>query len=96
MSLDTNLGKYARPTVDYIFKRVFGTEQNKLCLVSFLNALLPLDIVDLDFENTELTKEAEREKGARLDVLALLRTGERVNIEVQVGKRGWFCKLLCT
>ena len=88
MTLETNLGKYARPTVDYIFKRVFGTEQNKPCLISFLNSLLPVEIVDLDFENTELTKEAEREKGARLDVLAMLRTGERVNIEVQVGNKG--------
>ena len=88
MTLETNLGKYARPTVDYIFKRVFGTEQNKSCLISLLNSLLPIDIKDLNFENTELPKEAKREKGARLDVLATLKTGEKVNIEVQVADDG--------
>ena len=88
MTTETNLGKYARPTVDYIFKRVFGTEENKSCLISFLNSLLCLQIAGLEFENTELAKEAEREKGARLDVLATLQTGEKVNIEVQMGNEG--------
>ena len=38
--------------------------------------------MDFDFENTDLGKEAELEKSARLDVLALLRTGEREMMEL--------------
>ena len=62
MTSQTNLGKYARPTVDYIFKRVFGTEENKSCLISLLNSMLPIKIKGLKFENTELPKEAKAEK----------------------------------
>ncbi len=80
--------KYARPTVDVIFKRVFGTEKNKACLVSLLNAILNLEIEDLTLENTDLPKDLELEKSVRLDVLARLNTGERVDIEIQVANEG--------
>jgi hypothetical protein len=30
------LKRYAKPTVDVIFKRVFGNPENMSCLVSFL------------------------------------------------------------
>jgi predicted transposase/invertase (TIGR01784 family) len=80
--------KYARPTVDVIFKRVFGTEKNKACLISLLNAILELDIEDLKLENTDLPKDLNLEKSVRLDVLARLKTGERVDIEIQVANEG--------
>ena len=80
--------KYARPTVDVIFKRVFGTEKNKACLISLLNAILNLEIEDLTLENTDLPKDLELEKSVRLDVLARLNTGERVDIEIQVANEG--------
>jgi predicted transposase/invertase (TIGR01784 family) len=80
--------KYARPTVDVIFKRVFGTEKNKACLISLLNAILNLEIEDLTLENTDLPKDLELEKSIRLDVLARLKTGERVDIEIQVANEG--------
>jgi predicted transposase/invertase (TIGR01784 family) len=80
--------KYARPTVDVIFKRVFGTEKNKACLISLLNAILDLEIEDLTLENTDLPKDLELEKSVRLDVLARLNTGARVDIEIQVANEG--------
>ena len=51
--------KYARPTVDVIFKRVFGTEKNKACLISLLNAILNLEIEDLKTQNDKLLEELQ-------------------------------------
>jgi hypothetical protein len=65
-----NERKYAKPTVDFIFKRVFGSEQGKPALISLLNAILNFEIVSVTLENPELTKDALLEKGARLDVFA--------------------------
>lgn len=79
--------KYTSPSVDIIFKRVFGTERNKPILQEFLSVLLGIEIIDLQIENTELPPLAESDgKSVRLDVLATVRTekGDRcVNIEVQ-------------
>ena len=77
-----------KPTDDYIFKRLFGDENNKDILISFLNALfdeydfLPR-IQDLEFKNTEIPKIYEENKSARLDIKAKVNENTYVDIEVQ-------------
>nr|WP_288009034.1 PD-(D/E)XK nuclease family transposase [Kyrpidia sp.] len=67
------------PKVDFVFKRIFGTEENKDVLAHFLNSVFedsgePL-IADVEILNPFLEKEALSDKLAVLDVKA--RTGER-------------------
>jgi len=47
--------KYIDPFTDFGFKRIFGTEENKHFLISFLNDLLDIEdnIVDIEYRNLE-------------------------------------------
>jgi len=47
--------KYIDPFTDFGFKRIFGTDENKHFLISFLNDLLEIDdkIIDLEYRNLE-------------------------------------------
>jgi len=47
--------KYIDPFTDFGFKHIFGTEENKRFLISFLNDLLELDdkIIDIEYRNLE-------------------------------------------
>ena len=49
--------KYIDPLSDFGFKKLFGNEQSKDLLMSFLNDLLDLEykIIDLKFENVEMS-----------------------------------------
>ena len=51
----TIFDKYIDPFTDFGFKHIFGTEENKRFLISFLNDLLELDspIVDVTYRNLE-------------------------------------------
>ena len=77
------------PLNDYLFKQCFGTKECKVCLISFLNAVLAdsLDekITDVTIiDNLELPKETIDGKFSRLDVRAKLPDGPQINIEVQL------------
>jgi len=78
------------PKQDYIFKNIFGTEENKPQLISFLNALFKGNphIVDLTFDNPNIEKILEKDKASRLDILATTDNGTRVNIEIQCKNTG--------
>ena len=47
--------KYIDPFTDFGFKHIFGKEENKRFLMSFLNDLLDIDdeIVDMEYRNLE-------------------------------------------
>ncbi len=73
---------------DYLFKRIFGSEENSDILVAFLNAVLQprteesitsVDLIDRNLDPTFFT-----DKAARLDILARTRDGRLFNIEVQL------------
>lgn len=80
--------KYVLPTVDFVFKRIFGNPKNTTSLKSLLEALLHIQISKIKIENPELLKASSREKGVRLDVLATLQNYQKVNIEIQVVNEG--------
>ncbi|MDR3012514.1 MAG: Rpn family recombination-promoting nuclease/putative transposase [Chitinispirillales bacterium] len=74
------------PTVDTIFKKLFGDERNKDILADFLAAVLgfeikPRDIILID---PHLKREEPDDKLGILDVKLRLKGGKVVNIEVQV------------
>ncbi|MGB8452475.1 MAG: Rpn family recombination-promoting nuclease/putative transposase [Anaerocolumna sp.] len=73
------------PINDYLFKQYMGTEKYKVCLVSFLNAVLGTDFKDVEIlENLELPKDSPEGKFGRLEVRAKLQDGTQINIEVQL------------
>ncbi|MGL5380125.1 Rpn family recombination-promoting nuclease/putative transposase [Clostridium sp.] len=74
------------PKVDFIFKKIFGSEKHPNILISFLNAVMnPVDkIVSVIINNTEITKDFLEDKFSRLDVKATTNRGEIINIEIQV------------
>jgi predicted transposase/invertase (TIGR01784 family) len=74
------------PMIDFAFKFIFGSEQNKDILMSFLNATIKneekiTDIVLLDPFNL---KNHANDKLSILDVKAKLDNGNYVNVEVQL------------
>jgi predicted transposase/invertase (TIGR01784 family) len=77
------------PQNDFVFKRIFGTEENKNdVLLNFLNESLketePTPFTDLTLENTFLDKKDLEDKQSILDVRAKNESGKIVNVEIQV------------
>ena len=76
------------PKEDFIFKMIFGTEENKSILISLLNSILkgrPY-INDVTLENTEISKIFKDGKSSRLDILATDDNGIKYDIEMQCRK----------
>jgi predicted transposase/invertase (TIGR01784 family) len=73
---------------DYAFKRVFGSENSKPVLISFLNAILDyqgeLAIVDLTIVDPYQIPMLKGMKDTYVDVKAILGNGKHVIIEMQV------------
>ena len=81
-----------RPTIDFIFKRLFGDEKNADILVNFLNAVFesagePL-IESVEILNPFLDKEALTDKMSVLDIRARTEVRTLVNIEIQLWNAG--------
>jgi hypothetical protein len=53
-----------RPTNDFAFKKTFGSPENKLALISLLNAILtlPVPIVDVTIENPYNLQDFQNDK----------------------------------
>ena len=78
--------KTYKPTNDYVFARIFGFERNSELLIDLLESILP----DIKIKKIELVKQYSLDKetienrGAVLDILAILNDNTYVNIEMQV------------
>ena len=72
--------------IDFAFKFIFGSEQNKDILIDFLNATLQGDekITDITLLDPFNLKEHSDDKLSILDVKAQLDNGAFVNVEVQL------------
>lgn len=77
------------PKKDYIFKSIFGIEENKDLLISLINSILDDNphIVDVKLYNTDIPKILEQDKSARLDIYAISSEGIRFNIEMQCKRK---------
>ena len=80
---------------DFAFKKVFGSEESKDILLSFLNAVLNLDghfITDLTIVNPYQVPLVEGLKETYVDIKARLENGTTVIIEMQAYNQGGFGK----
>ena len=74
------------PQIDFVFKKIFGTEKNKPILINFLNAVIKptTPIKGVEIKNTDIDKDFLEDKFSRLDVKATTSNKEHINIEIQV------------
>jgi len=84
--------KYIDPFTDFGFKHIFGTEENKRFLISFLNSLLDLesDIVDLEYRNLEKLGLNIVDRKAIFDVYCTDANGNNFIVELQRSKQEYF------
>ncbi|MBQ9392267.1 MAG: Rpn family recombination-promoting nuclease/putative transposase, partial [Lachnospiraceae bacterium] len=70
---------------DYVFKQVFGQEDNNPLLIAFLNAMLDGDIIvkSVKILNSELPRISDISRNILLDVQAKTDDGTYVDVEVQ-------------
>ena len=75
-----------KPSIDFVFKKLFGAEESKESLISLLNAIIKSDspIKDVEILNNDLDKEHNTDKFSRLDIKAKTDKDELINIEIQV------------
>ncbi|MBP1907240.1 putative transposase/invertase (TIGR01784 family) [Paenibacillus turicensis] len=76
------------PSNDFVFKRIFGSEENKDVLLAFLNLTFteagrpPLKEITL--LNPYTDKDAPLDKQAIFDIWARTEAGEHINVEMQL------------
>ena len=77
-------------TNDLVFKKVFASPQNSHILAGFINDILDLNVTDVSIEDTYNIKtyhgedKKPKRKYTQVDVLARLKGGQQVVIEMQV------------
>ena len=76
--------KFLDIKTDYAFKKVFGSENSKDILLSFLNSILELDIVDLTIQDPYNVPKLQGMKDTAVDVKATLNDETKVIIEMQI------------
>lgn len=75
-----------KPSMDFVFKRLFGAEESKDSLISLLNAIIKSDspIKDIELKSPDLEKQHIGDKFCRLDIKAKTDKGDIINVEIQV------------
>jgi predicted transposase/invertase (TIGR01784 family) len=90
----SDFGRYINPFTDFGFKKLFGEENSKPQLISFLNAFLELEkkdkIVDLEFKNLEKLGLNIIDRKAIYDIYCLDESGNHIIVELQKAKQNWF------
>ncbi|MEO1623912.1 MAG: PD-(D/E)XK nuclease family transposase, partial [Bacteroidota bacterium] len=84
--------KYINPLTDFGFKKLFGTEPNKVLLIDFLNQILPDQhkIKDLSYSRNEQFGQNDLDRKAIFDLYCVGESGERFIVEVQKAKQNYF------
>ncbi len=80
------------PRVDFVFKRMFGTEDNKDILISFINSVVDEKdrVKDVIIKNPYNEKDFKLDKLSILDVKAQDEQGRWYNIEMQMLEQEYF------
>ena len=71
-------------TSDYVFKRIFGQEENIEALKDFLESILDEEIITIEIKNPEIPKNFYDSKYGVLDLKVTLNDRIVVDVEVQV------------
>jgi F0F1-type ATP synthase, subunit b len=88
--------KKVLPVNDLLFKKVFSSPQYSHILIGFINDVLGLDVEEVTIENTYNIKSFYNEnketslRYTQVDVLARLKSGGLVTIEMQLHKQALF------
>ena len=85
--------RYLNFFTDYGFKRLFGSEPTKVCLIDFLNSLLEgkeAPIVDLEYRNPDRLGPAELDRRAIFDLYCTVQDGSQFIVELQKAKQQFF------
>ena len=74
------------PRVDFVFKLIFGSEENKDILMSFINSVVSEEdqVQDLTLRNPFTSKSYQQGKLIVLDIRAIDLSGRHYNIEMQI------------
>ena len=84
---------YAEMLCDFMFKRLFGSEENKDVLIWFLNMILEdVDIIEVEFIPTEHLGMTEEDSKAVFDISCRCADGRSFIIEMQKGYQKHFRK----
>jgi len=88
--------KFLDPKNDYAFKRIFGNENKKFVLISFLNSILDLSgdktIIDVQLLNPNQIPHFPEAKDTILDIRCSDQSGAHYIVEIQVLKEPFFDK----
>ncbi|NOQ34310.1 MAG: Rpn family recombination-promoting nuclease/putative transposase [Methylococcaceae bacterium] len=89
---DKSLGTFINPFTDFGFKKIFGSEESKPLLISFLNDLLPIEdkIVSLEFKNIEKLGILEEDRRAIFDIYCHDEKDHQFIVELQRAKQQHF------
>ena len=71
-------------TSDYVFKRIFGQEENKQALKDFLESILEEEILKIEIKNPEIPKNFYDSKYGVLDLKVTLNDRSIVDVEMQM------------
>ena len=83
--------KFADPSVDYAFKRIFGTEKYKDATIRLLNSLIAdRKIVDVSYPNTEIIGPTGSSRKSAIDVLCEDQDGAKFIVEMQNAEQSHF------
>jgi len=82
------------PKIDLVFKKIFGTEQNKNVLKSLINSVLPKDeqIVEITIKNPYNETDFIGDKLSVVDIKATDEKGRWYDIEIQVKQQKFYGK----
>jgi len=85
--------KFADPKNDFVFKKLFGSENNKDLLIDFINKVLPdKHVKEIEYIPTNLEPDIRTKKQSILDVLCTDENNSKYIIEMQNAKEKGFEK----
>ena len=82
------------PKVDFAFKKLFGSEENKEILISFINSIISEEnqIKSLELKNPYNISNYRKGKMTILDIKAVDENGTWYDIEMQIAEQGYYDK----
>jgi predicted transposase/invertase (TIGR01784 family) len=82
------------PRVDFAFKKLFGSEENKDLLISLINAVVSEEdqVADVTLRNPYSLADYQAGKMSILDIKAVDRKGRWYNVEMQISEDLYFDK----
>ncbi len=82
------------PKVDFAFKKLFGSEENKSILIAFINSIVSEEnqITDIELKNPYNISNYRKGKMTILDIKAVDENGVWYDIEMQLAEQGYYDK----